>query len=67
MKQDGCPRTIDAIVYKFIHGINLCSQLWRIIVESSLLLRKEIVKRRVQNADYLRRLIVHNSVLFLVP
>lgn len=62
-------RTVDPIIDPLVHAINLPAQLRRIQVEllRPALLRDERIELRVEDAYDLRRLVVHDRVLLLVP
>ena len=64
----GGGRTVDRIIHPLVHPIDLRAQLRRIQVELRLgRLGHERAELRVEHADDLRRLVVHDRVLLLVP
>ena len=60
-------RTIDSVVDPLVHSVDFLAQLLGIEIEPRLVLWKDTVEVRVEHAYDLRRLVIHDSVLFLVP
>jgi len=60
-------RTVDPIIDPLVHPVDLCAQRRGIEVELGLIVRDERVELRVEHADDLRRLVVHDRVALLVP
>lgn len=59
--------TIDGIVDPFIHPVDLFPEVSRVKVQVRFFLGEKVVESRIEHADDLRRLIVRDSMLLLIP
>ena len=60
-------RTVDAVIYPLVQSVDIPAQRRGIEIELRFIVREDRVKLRVEDADDLRRLVVHDRVLLLVP